>query len=74
MKNEPGDPVHACRTQRLTKVTDTSCTYYTIDDFSGEFVPAMLENFGVHIEAGFNLCAKGLKRHAEARFAAGDNH
>lgn len=70
MKNEPGDPVHACRTQQLTKVTDSSCIYYTVDEFSGEFMPAMLENFGVHIEAGFNRCAQGLKRHAEQRFAA----
>jgi uncharacterized protein YndB with AHSA1/START domain len=70
MKNEPGDPVHACRTQRLNKVDEHSCTYFTIDEFSGEFMPAMLENFGTHIEAGFNRCAQGLKQFAEQQYSA----
>lgn len=70
MENKPGDPVHACRSQRLTRIDDSSCSYFTIDDFSGEFMPAMLEAFAGHIELGFNRCAQGLKQFAEQQYLA----
>lgn len=72
MKNDPGDPVHACRTQTLKIIDDNSCTYYTVDAFSGEFMPAMLEAFATPIELGFNRCAQGLKQQAEKLYQAGN--
>ena len=68
MENNPGDPVHADRMQRITAVTDQSCRYWSVDEFSGEFVTAMMEAMGEVIERGFNNCAKGLKQRAEQIF------
>ena len=65
MKNEPDDPIHACRSQFVTLLCDSSCSYYTIDDFSGEQMALMLEQFGAGIERGFNRCATDLKDYAE---------
>jgi uncharacterized protein YndB with AHSA1/START domain len=65
MKNEPGDPVHACRTQWLESIGENQCTYLTTDEFSGEAMPAMMQAFSQHIEKGFNRCAQGLKARAE---------
>jgi len=68
MENKPGDPVHADRIQRIEAADEESCTYVTVDEFSGEFAPTMLEHFGPLIEEGFNRCALGLKARAEALF------
>ena len=65
MANEPSDPIHALRTQRLTRIDAHSCTYVSDDVFSGEAVEPMLKAFGKPIEEGFNRCAQGLKRQAE---------
>ena len=67
MENKPGDPVHARRTQTLKKLDDQRCTYFTIDEFSGEAMPAMLEQFSRIIEDGFNACGQGLKAYCEAQ-------
>jgi hypothetical protein len=69
MENKPGDPVHADRMQRITPLNASSCRYWSIDEFSGEFVPAMMEAMGEQIERGFNNCAKGLKQRAEHLFS-----
>ena len=66
MENKPGDPIHADRSQYLTPIDDSSCTYLTVDEFSGEAMQPMLEAFGPVMENGFNLCARGLKKRAEA--------
>jgi uncharacterized protein YndB with AHSA1/START domain len=68
MENKPGDPVHADRTQRITPVDDSSCRYVTIDEFGGEFAGPMLEAMGKIVEKGFNDCAAGLKKRAEALY------
>lgn len=66
MENKPGDPIHANRMQRITPVDEGSCRYLSLDEFSGEFVPQMLELMGEVVERGFNRCAQGLKERAEA--------
>jgi uncharacterized protein YndB with AHSA1/START domain len=71
MENKPGDPVHADRSQYVTPIDDTSCTYLTVDEFSGEAVASMMEAFGKAMEDGFNRCARGLKTRAEALYQAG---
>lgn len=68
MENKPGDPVHADRTQRITPIDDASCYYNSIDEFSGEFVPQMMEAMAEAVERGFNACAEGLKQRAETLF------
>lgn len=68
MENRPGDPIHADRSQYLTAIDETRCTYLTVDVFSGEAVPPMMEAFGQIMEDGFNRCAYGLKERAEALF------
>ena len=65
MENKPGDPIHAIRTQTLTKLSDSSCSYLSVDNFSGDGVPDMLAVMGKPVEDGFNLCAQGLKQYAE---------
>ncbi|NIB45179.1 SRPBCC domain-containing protein [Pseudomaricurvus alkylphenolicus] len=65
MENKPGDPVHAVRTQTLTKLSETSCSYLSVDEFSGEGVPQMIAESGQAVEDGFNVCAQGLKQYAE---------
>ena len=68
MANQPGDPIHAVRTQTLTKLSETSCAYNSLDDFTGskdEALKEMMNFFAEPVERGFNLCAKGLKEYAE---------
>lgn len=68
MENKPDDPVHADRSQFVTPLDDGSCTYLTVDEFSGEAMGPMLEAFGKVMEDGFNRCAIGLKARAEALY------
>jgi len=68
MENKPGDPVHADRTQRITPIDEGSCRYLSVDEFSGEFVPQMMEAMAEVVELGFNRCAEGLKARAEALY------
>ena len=68
MKNEPDDPVKAVRSQLLERIDDTTCTYVSIDEFSGPGAKAMMEAFAVHVETGFNQCAYDLKAHAESTY------
>jgi len=70
MENKPGDPVHADRTQRIVPIDATSCRYQSVDEFSGEFVPQMMEQMAEVVERGFNRCAQGLKKRAEALYRA----
>ena len=65
MENNPGDPIHADRYQKLVSLDEECCTYETVDYFSGDGVPLMIEQMGEHIETGFNQCARGLKSRAE---------
>ncbi len=71
MENNPGDPIHADRTQRIFPIDEHSCRYTNIDEFSGEFVPQMMEMMGEAMELGFNRCAQALKQRAEALCQAG---
>ncbi len=68
--NKPDDPVHAIRSQRLTRISDESCLYITVDDFDGPGRAAMMKKFAKAVETGFNRCAYGLKRHAEELYTA----
>jgi hypothetical protein len=68
MENKPGDPVHADRTQRIIPIDEKSCRYESIDEFSGELVPQMMELMAEAVERGFNACAAGLKARAEALY------
>ncbi len=68
MENRPGDPIHADRTQRVTPVDEHSCRYWTVDEFSGAMARPMVEQLGAAVERGFNLCARGLKVHAESLY------
>jgi len=65
MENKPEDPVHAVRTQTLTRLSDSSCSYLSVDEFAGPGVPEVIAEMGRSVEDGFNLCAKGLKQYAE---------
>jgi len=67
MKNEPGDPVHAERSQTIDPLGPERCRYLSIDVFSGPAVEPMLKAFGEAIERGFNQAAQGLKAEAERR-------
>lgn len=68
MENKPGDPICADRSQIITPIDEHSCTYVSIDEFSGDMVPPMMEAMGEAVERGFNICAQGLKAHAEALY------
>lgn len=70
MENKPEDPVHAVRSQHLKKINDVSCTYTSIDEFSGPQKQAMMDAFAPTVEAGFNRCAYDLKAHAEKLYLA----
>ena len=69
MENKPGDPVHAERLQYVRPVDECSGTYLTVDEFGGELMAPMIEQMGAAVESGFNRCAQGLKRRAEALYA-----
>jgi hypothetical protein len=68
MKNNPDDPIQAVRTQTLAARGTEACSYISIDEFSGESAPVMIELMGKAVETGFNSCAYGLKEYAEALF------
>jgi uncharacterized protein YndB with AHSA1/START domain len=68
MENKPGDPIHADRSQIIEVIDDRRCTYITIDEFSGEMVPQMMEAMAEVVERGFAKCAEGLKARAEALY------
>ena len=70
MENKPGDLIHADRTQRIAAIDETSCRYWSVDEFSGEFAGPMIEQLGKQVEQGFNGCAAGLKARAEELFSA----
>ncbi len=72
MENSPGDPIHAVRTQYLERIDEVSCSYVSVDEFSGEAVPAMMEAMAGGIEAGFNLCAENLRDYCESLYRAGE--
>lgn len=65
MENKPEDPIHAVRSQFIKRVSETSCTYVSLDEFSGPEAAAMMSAFAKPVEAGFNRCAYDLKAHAE---------
>jgi uncharacterized protein YndB with AHSA1/START domain len=69
MENKPGDPIHADRAQYITPIDERSCRYWSIDEFSGEFAGAMIEQMGKQVEKGFNDCAAGLKARAEELYS-----
>lgn len=65
MANKPDDPIHAVRTQSIEPITHNSCTYNSIDEFSGSAMAPMIAAMGKAVESGFNRCALDLKQHAE---------
>ncbi len=69
MATSPGDPIHAVRTQTLRRIDEATTRYVSVDEFSGEGVPMMMETLGKAVEDGFNTCGYGLKRYAEQLFA-----
>lgn len=71
MDNRPGDPIHAVRSQYIKRIDDASCTYLSVDEFSGPEVQPMMEALAASVEAGFNRCAYGLKDHAEKLYRSG---
>lgn len=70
MANKPEDPVHAIRSQIIKRISDESCTYLSVNEFSGPQVQAMMEIFAKKVEAGFNRCAYDLKEHAEKLYGS----
>jgi uncharacterized protein YndB with AHSA1/START domain len=70
MKNEPGDPIHALRTQYLNPLGEERCSYLSVDEFSGEATPQMMELMAEAVERGFNQCAYDLKAHCEQLYLA----
>jgi len=70
MENKPEDPIHAVRSQFLKPVDERSCTYQTVDEFSGPQMSAMMDNFASAVEIGFNRCAYDLKARAESVYNA----
>lgn len=69
MENKPGDPIHAVRTQYLNKLEEARTSYVSVDEFSGEALPGMMELMAGPVEAGFNLCAYNLKEYCEQLYA-----
>lgn len=69
MANEPGDAIHAVRTQYLKRLGDSRCSYLSSDTFSGEAAAQMMELMAKPVEDGFNRCAMDLKKHCELTFA-----
>ena len=65
MPNRPDDPVHAVRSQYIELQDEQSCIYWTVDEFSGPAMAAMMEQLAAAVEAGFNRCAYDLKERAE---------
>ncbi|WP_279243298.1 SRPBCC domain-containing protein [Candidatus Litorirhabdus singularis] len=72
MANKPEDPVHAQRSQNLKSLDAKSCTYQTIDEFSGPGKTEMMTHFAPMVEAGFNRCAYDLKARAEQLYSSTD--
>lgn len=70
MENKPEDTIHAERVQTIEVLSETRCSYISIDYFSGPDVPGMIDAVGEGVRNGFNLCAQNLKRHAEQRYKA----
>ncbi|NRB41864.1 MAG: SRPBCC domain-containing protein [Pseudomonadales bacterium] len=68
MVMESPEKLKARRTQTLKALDETSCTYSSDDAFSGELTAMIIEHMGPAIETGFNLCAHGLKKYAEALY------
>lgn len=69
MANQPEDPVHAVRSQRLKRLADDRCSYISVDEFAGPEKAAMMEHFAKAVETGFNRCAYDLKKYAEELFS-----
>jgi hypothetical protein len=68
MQNLPDDPIHAERTQYLKRLSDTSCSYLSVDEFSGPGMSDMLAMMGEPVETGFDLAGAGLNQYCEAHF------
>ncbi len=70
MANQPEDPVHAVRSQYIELQDEKTCIYWTVDEFSGPGMAAMMDQMAEAVEIGFNRCAYGLKARAESLYAA----
>lgn len=70
MENKPGDPIHAVRTQYVNVLDSGRCSYVSVDEFSGEAAPDMMEMMAKAVESGFNVCAYGLKSYCEETYAS----
>ena len=60
-----GPFLKALRTQVLREETDGSTTYTTEDVIEGPLSPIVHKLYGMHIQAGFDAVATGLKKHLE---------
>ena len=81
LENKPGDPLNAIRTQSLTRLSESTCSYISVDKFWGEDVTTNFTDLNqalasrlqytgplsiaAGIESGFNSCGLGLKQYAE---------
>lgn len=68
MANEPGDAIHAVRTQYLKKLGAARCSYISSDTFSGDAAGKTMELMAKPVEDGFNRCATDLKKYCELKF------
>ena len=58
--------LHAERCQALTPLDDRRTHYVTEDRITGLLTPVVMGLFGRAMRRGFEDCARGLKKHAEA--------
>ena len=58
--------LHAERCQVLTPLDGDRTHYVTEDSFTGLLTPLVMATFGHAMQRGFDDCAKGLKKRAEA--------
>ncbi len=62
--------LYSSKEQRVTALTETSCSYHTTDLFSGLLTPLIMLLFRKLIVRGFDETALALKRRCEAIHAA----
>ena len=55
----------ALREQKLTKLSDSVCSYHSTDALTGWLAPLVMGLFAGPIRDGFNEVAYGLKKYAE---------
>jgi len=85
LENKPGDRLNAIRTQSLSRLSESSCSYVSVDKFWGEDVTTNFTDLNqalasrlqytgslsiaAGIESGFNICGLGLKQYVEQQYS-----